>query len=253
MLALEIFSDNQLDNNNEMSEGNDNCRWQDVLSSKRKRPLSLRICKSESNVRRRLKIDKMGSVESNVSRSRSLDNIKTDSIVYEALTLDKVPKRDESSLCDFESEDDYNLLQNSEDEIVVEEPARLILSLHHSALDDRNIAETLNSDFDTDSEQLTPPASCQDNLTLPRVSDEVFVRSSAPYKSLASDNVKSESPKPCRSMTLPKTRSRQIDSRTRSSISTDPEHIAAIVPASLALTSETGKNDLSILLCSNLI
>lgn len=220
-------SDNQLDNNNEKSESSANCRWQDVRASKRKRRrLSLRKCKSESNVRRRHEIDEMGS---NVSRSRSLDNIETDSIVYEALTDNKAAKRDENSLCDFESEDDYKLLQSSEDELADEEPCEAI-SPAHSALDVHDSAETASSDLNVEGEA----ASCQDHSTR-----EIFTRLSAPYKSLTSDNAAREAPKACRSTTLPKTRSRQIDSTKHSRISHAPEHTAAVIPS----TSGTGKNN----------
>jgi hypothetical protein len=233
MLAEEDVSDNQLDNNNEKSASSANGWWRGVRASKRKRPLSLRKCESESNVRRRLEIDEMGS---NVSRSKSLDNMETDSIVYEALTHNKAAKRDENSLCGFESEDDYKLLASSEDEV---EPCGAI-SPAHSTPDSHDHAEIADSDLSADGEQPTPAATRQEHSTLPRVDDEVFVRLSAAYKSLVSDNVAREAPKPCRSTTLPKTRSRQIDSRKRSSVSHTP---AAIIPASLESTSGTGKND----------
>lgn len=84
------------------------------VRSKRKQQFKLRQCKSDSNVRRCSEIDKMGS---KVSRSRSFDNVETDSIMYESLLNAKSVKKDEKSLCSLEdSEDDYKLLETSEDE-----------------------------------------------------------------------------------------------------------------------------------------
>lgn len=86
-----------------------------VRASERKQQFSLRQCKSDSNVRRYSKIDKMGL---KVSRSRSFDNVD-ESIVYKPLVKDKSVKKDEMSLCSLEDSDgDYKLLDSSEDEII---------------------------------------------------------------------------------------------------------------------------------------
>lgn len=242
MLAL---SDNHVDNNNEKSESSVNCSAK--LSSamgNRKRPLSLRKCKSDLNVRRRLKIDEMGS---NISRSRSLDNMESDSFVYESLTGNKGAKRDDNSLCGFEdSDDDYKLLRTSEDEEEEESCATTVEQILPAAtavdVDGHDIAESTNF----------VQASCDHHRsTLPRVKHEPhdgFARFSAPYMSLADRAPHEPSDKLSEFNTLPKTRSRQsephsIDSRKQSSISNAPEHTAAIIPAGLASTSTSGKNN----------
>lgn len=121
-------SDNERDNNNGTSQGNVNYPTAITKLSihvgelesaacvrvSKRRQFSLRQSKSESNVRRCSKIDKMGS---RISRSRSFDNVESDSIVYESLVKDKSVNKDEKSLCSFDDfDDDYKLLESSEDE-----------------------------------------------------------------------------------------------------------------------------------------
>lgn len=113
--------DNQLDNNNEESRSDVNYPTAitkpsiDVdapetaarVSRRKLQQFSLRKSKSGSSVRRCSEIDKMGL---GISRSRSFDNIETDSIVYESLVRNKTVQKDE--IFD-DSDEDYKLLESS--------------------------------------------------------------------------------------------------------------------------------------------
>jgi hypothetical protein len=213
----EMCSDNHRDNNNEMLQSDDNCGRSFapqasavVCASKRKQQFDLRKCKSDSNVdRRHSKID-MGST---LSRSKSCDNIETDSIVYKSLTKNR--KVDEKSLCSFdESEDDYKLLESSEnddDSDSGEDDSGCITKtvLNRNGHDTTQNSSSFMNNHNSDCIQQTPRAGNEieieiknenDDLlckkyssTLPRVKHEKgivdrdrFSRCSMPYKS--SDN-----------------------------------------------------------------
>lgn len=112
----EKFSDNHCDNNNVILQSDVNCHTASfapqaaafvACASKR----NLRKCKSDSNVERRhSEIDRMGST---ISRSKSYDNIETDSIMYESLTKNKKVEVDE---CFDDSDEDYKLLESTEND-----------------------------------------------------------------------------------------------------------------------------------------
>lgn len=120
MFKAQKGSDKHCDNNNAILHSDVNCSTAiakrsffapRACASKRKRQFNLRKCKSDSNVNRRHSaIDRMGS---SISRSKSCDNIETDSIVYESMSEHK--KADEKSLCSFDdSDEDYKLLESTE-------------------------------------------------------------------------------------------------------------------------------------------
>lgn len=255
----ERCSDNQRDNDSETSRAHVNYLTNLSISDKaatcaarrKRQQLELRKCKSDSNVRRRSEIDKMGS---RISRSRSFDNLETDSIVYASLMARKLSLES----CDA-SDDDYKLLESSDE---------------RSDVDDNHYATNINFDCDghdtaenrssiieagTNCIQQPPPTPrvdltsagneiendllCKKYSTLPRVNfkngnldHEQFSRRSAPYKSCNSRahvnvNVKtantSEAPNNSdksndftsfRSTTLPKTRSRLSEPFSRHSL-----------------------------------
>jgi hypothetical protein len=106
--AAEKCSDNQRDENS-----------QSVVNCHTKRSFApeagdgdgkkLRKCKSQPNVgRRHSEINRMGTT---ISRSKSFDNIESDSFVYKTLTKRK------KSLCSFDdSDEDYKLLESTEND-----------------------------------------------------------------------------------------------------------------------------------------
>lgn len=159
---------------------------------------NLRKCKSDSNVgRRHSEIDRMGLT---ISRSKSCDNIETDSIVYESLTKNK--KVDEKSLCSFgDSDEDYKLLESSENDESDsgEEDDDSGCVTKTIELDGHDASPILASNnINNDCMQQTPRAGneiendllCEKYSTLPRVKfkkgvldRDRFSRCSAPYKS----------------------------------------------------------------------
>lgn len=205
-------NDNRPDNNNAISQNDVNCNTAKrsfapqaavvACASKRKRQLNLRKCKSESDVGRRYSIDfRMGST---ISRSKSYDNIETDSIVYESLTKNR--KVDEKSLCSLDdSDEDYKLLESSENDDDSDsggEDDSGCVTKTISKRDGHDNAENSNSvsAFDNHNScmQQTPRAGneveidslCKKYSTLPRVKikkgivdRDQFLRCSVPYKS----------------------------------------------------------------------
>lgn len=107
VLEVNCNRDNQLDNN-EISRSDVNCLGR--LSKAASAQLTLRKCQSDSNVRRRSRVDKMGA---RISRSRSADSVPAEIAAYESLLKDK--KKDERSLCSFgDSDEEYKILESSE-------------------------------------------------------------------------------------------------------------------------------------------
>lgn len=193
-------NDNKLD---EKSQCYDNCNTKrsfapETCDVERKQ---LRKCKSDSNVgRRHSEIDRMGTT---ISRSKSIDNIETDNILYETLT--KKTKVDVKSLCSFDdSDEDYKLLESTENDDSDsggDDSGCVIKAM--ASCDGHDIAENstpisaANNIFD-DCIQQTPRADnemigdllCKKYSTLPRVNYEKgsadgdqFARRSMPYKS----------------------------------------------------------------------
>ena len=214
----ENCSDNEHDNNNGASQGDVNyltaiTKLSVVVSelesvacicaSKRKQKFGLRRIKSDSDVQRVSKIDKMGS---RISRSRSFDNVETDSIVYESLVKNnKIVKKDERSLCSFDDDidDDYKLLETSEDEKEVDDVNCIIENNSkpdHETIENR-ISESNSNNINciqqprhviTGNENQSDLL-CKKYSTLPRVKikkgnvdHDHFVRCSVPNKSFDS-------------------------------------------------------------------
>lgn len=249
-------SANQSDNNSEISQhdvnyptGITNLSFDiSALESaaKRKQPLGLRKCKSES---RRFRIDKMGA---RLTRSRSLETIEVE---YNSLTRNR-PAMDEE-----DSDDDYKLLESTEDELnsgseaddnncatnAIEHISTAACDGHDSAENSSRRVSTNCTAITSAGNEITNDLLCKRYSTLPRVKikkgnvdHEHLARRSAPYKSfdnrahcsieVAADNERAttdisraitesdKANKTLRSTTLPKTRSRVSEPYSRHSL-----------------------------------
>lgn len=217
MFSLEEnCGDNQFDNNNEVSQNDVNYPTAvtkpsiDVDApetaarvSKRKQQFSLRKCQSDTSIGRCSEIDKMGS---DISRSRSFDNIETDSIVYESLVRNKAVKKDESIV---DSDEDYKLLESSSDDGMnssdencqantIEHTPTLDLGCNGHETNENRIMESninYNQQQPRAGNEIENDLLCKKYSTLPRVKikngnvnvdHDPFVRCSVPNKSFDS-------------------------------------------------------------------
>lgn len=198
---------NQSDNNNEISSGAVNyptgiARISNARAlesaPRRNQQQNLRKCKSDC-FRRRSKIDRMGS---DISRSRSLDNIETEGVAYASL---KKGKKD-----DFDdSDDDYKLLESTDNDSTSEtddncattSAIEQISTADDDALEStRNSASKVSASHVNCTQHVITPAGnevepksdflCEKYSTLPRVKfkkgnvdHEMFARCSMPHKS----------------------------------------------------------------------
>lgn len=243
---MNCIGDYQRDNN-EISQRDVNCLTASFANKQRQ--LNLHKCKSDSDVRRRSRIDKMGA---RISRSKSLDNISTESVVYKSLLLNK-PKRDERSLCSFDdSEEDYKILESSEGEVdsgsEYEEDKNNCVTIEQCSTVDGRTENRIRVVVDQQHQQTTAgneiiqnDLSCEKYSTLPRVNlpkgnveHETFARRSMTFKShenrgqkmnevrvKATDNTSDDKTTDftsARSTTLPKTRSRLSEPFSRHSL-----------------------------------
>ena len=256
-----FIGDNNSDNNNEVSRCNDNYAKLSFASSPvvafasdSKQQFKLRRCRSQSKVKSlQTEINKMGNT---INRSKSLDNVINDSRVYESL----MPKEREKEVVNDSdsSDDDYKLLESSDDEVVDCVTNTCEETTNDNGHDNTENRSSENLDSNNDCiQQLSPSCAdaslndlfCQKYSTLPRVkfkkgnvNRDPFARCSVPYKSFSvncpsSDEIKvvndsptsltSEAPSrrdkskienSFRSTTLPKPRSRLSEPFSRRSL-----------------------------------